>query len=351
MSETTHWRSVWLLFFCGCTLALHIGKLPPALPLITDAFALRLSQAGVLVGMFSILIAVTGLLLGVVVARLGYVAFAVFGVALAGIASIVGATTESILVLSISRALEGLGWIVAVIAIPTLMVRLSRPSDTPIVLGIWGGFFSAGAGTMLLIAPYLQNAGGWQLSWWFAGGASLIASIIVFEIGRRYKLKFAPLKQNTIINPWKELKTGRAVGLFFCFLFYSFPYAALTAFLPTVLIEQSGMNLGLASQLTAIVMLANVLGNACAVAFSIAGGLIPGTLFSTGSRIASTPAATGILFGLMLQAAGVGQWLGPLVLTRVVESTELWWAGGLLLLFMALMGMAAAFVSFRSLKL
>jgi len=391
MSDATQWRSVWLLFFCGCTLSLHIGKLPPALPLLSEAFSLRLSQAGSLVSMFSILIACSGLMLGILVARLGYVAFAVFGVGLAGVASIIGAQTDSLLVLNISRAFEGFGWIVAVIAIPALMVRLTKLSDVPVVLGIWGGFLPAGAGMIMLAAPYLQASGGWRLSWWVTGIASLIASIIVFEIGRRNKDTFVALKKNVVAEPFQEIKTGRAAGLFICFLCYSFSFVALVAFLPTIFSTEGELSLRLASQLTAVVMLANVAGNmlggrclkygiathkllmcaailmgltalvallplpvavrfAAAIAFSIAGGLIPGTLFSTASQLASTPAASGILFGWMLQAAGTGQWLGPIMLTRLVEATGLWWSGGLLLLFVALICALIAWLSFRTLQ-
>ena len=391
MSDTTQWRSVWLLFFCGCTLSLHIGKLPPALPLLSEAFSLRLSEAGNLVSMFSFLIALTGLLFGVLVARLGYVSFAIVGVALSGIASVVGATTDSLLVLNVSRAFEGLGWIVAVIAIPALMVRLSKSTDVPVVLGIWGGFLPAGAGTMMLIAPYLQALDGWRLSWWLAGGASLIASLIVLEIGRRNQSSFAALKHNRVAKPLQEIKSGRSKGLFFCFLFYSFSYVALTAFLPTVLSTDSDTSIELASTLTALVMFANVAGNMLAgrllrygvvrykllvfaatlmgitglitllalplpirvisaIAFSVSGGLIPGTLFSTASLLASSPAATGILFGLMLQAAGVGQWLGPILFTRVVEASGFWWAGGLLLLLVGLVGALIALFNFKTLK-
>ncbi len=390
MSEQTRWLPIWLLFFCGCTLSLHIGKLPPSLPLLTDAFSLRLSQAGTLVATFSILIGLTGLLLGTVVARFGYVAFAVVGVALAGVGSVLGATANSYSWLMLSRAVEGLGWIVAVVAIPSLMARLATPRDTPVVLSIWGAFLPAGAGAMLLLTPFLLRAGDWRMAWWVAAIASIVASIIVLEIGRRNQKLYSQLKQSSTVKPWVEIKSVRAWGLFFCFFFYSFQFIALTSFLPTLLVTEAGMSLASASRWTALVLLTNVIGNLAAgrlirrgvpvyvllgvaatsvgvlalvtllplpvyiritsaILFAVLGGLIPGTLFATASRVASKPAATGILIGFMLQAAGLGQWMGPMLLTRVVEATGLWWAGGLLLMLMATMGVIAAFIGFRSL--
>ena len=390
MSEQTRWLPIWLLFFCGCTLSLHIGKLPPSLPLLTEAFTLRLSQAGTLVATFSILIALTGLLLGTVVARFGYVAFAVIGVALAGFGSVMGATSDSFSFLIVSRAIEGLGWIVAVVAIPSLMARLATPRDAPVVLSIWGAFLPAGAGTMLLLTPVLQSIGGWRLAWWVAAIASIIASLIILEIGRRNQQLYSPLKQSTTVRPWSEIKSVRAWGLFFCFFFYSFQFIGLTSFLPTLFVTEGDMSLAAASRWTALVLLTNAIGNfmagrlirggvpvyrllsvaalaagamalitllplpvyiriCSAIAFAVMGGLIPGTLFATASRVASKPAATGILIGFMLQAAGLGQWMGPMLLTRLVEATGLWWTGGLFLLMMAAMGAMAAFIGFRTL--
>ncbi len=391
MSEQTKWRPIWLLFFCGCTLALHIGKLPPSLPLLTETFSLRLSQAGSLVATFSILIAITGLLFGTVVARFGYVTFAVIGVALAGVGSIIGATSDSFTVLIFSRAIEGLGWIVAVVAIPSLMARLATPNDTPVVLGIWGAFLPAGAGTMLLLAPFLQSNGDWRLSWWVAAFASVVASVIVLQIGRRHHHLFSPLKQSSTIKPWREIKSPQARGLFLCFFFYSFQFMALTSFLPTVFSTEGGMSLASASRWTALVLLSNTIGNllagrlirrgvavykllcvaavslgvmafitllplpvyiriCSAIMFAVMGGLIPGSLFATAPRVACKPATTGILIGLMLQAAGLGQWMGPVLLTQLVEATGLWWTGGLFLMFVALMGAFAAIIGFRSLS-
>ncbi|MEE9333846.1 MAG: MFS transporter [Granulosicoccaceae bacterium] len=390
MSEPTRWRSIWLLFFCGCTLSLHIGKLPPSLPLLTETFSLRLSQAGNLVATFSILIGIMGLFLGTVVARFGFVAFATVGLMLAGVGSVIGATAGSFSLLIFSRTIEGLGWIVAVVAIPSLMARLATASDKPVVLGIWGAFLPVGAGTMLLLAPILQASGGWRLSWWVAAFASIVAAVILLEIGRRNQPLFSPLKQSSIITPWFEIKSIRAWGLFFSFFFYSFQFMALTSFLPTVFMAEGGISLASASRWTALVVLTNATGNllagqlirrgvpvyqllslaavsvgiaalitllplpiyiriCSAVVFAVMGGLIPGTLFATASRIATKPAATGILIGFMLQAAGLGQWLGPMLLTRLVEATGLWWAGGLFLMLMASMGAIAAIIGFRTL--
>lgn len=362
---------------------MHVGKLPPALPLLTQEFSLRLSQAGVLVATFSISIALSGLILGITVARLGYVRFAVVGVALAGLGSVLGAVSTSASLLLFSRAIEGMGWVVAVVSIPSLMSSLATKADKPIVLGIWGAFVPAGSGFMLLLAPLMQNVGGWQLTWWFCALISLLATVGVALVGVTHKQRFAVLSHQSIKHPTKEIRSVQAWGLFFCFFCYSFLFVSLTSFLPTILIEQSAMSLESASRWTAFVVLANMTGNmsagrlirrgiapflvisaaslvagvmallvfsplplavriTSAFAFAVFSGLVPGSLFATAPRVASQPMATGILVGFMLQAAGLGQWLGPMLLTKLVDTTGLWWHGGLLFLFFGLLGAVSA---------
>ena len=321
--------------------------------------------------------------MGVAVARVGYVRFAVLGVALGALGSIVGALSTSTLSLLLGRSIEGMGWVVAVVAIPVLMSCLAKPADKPVVLGIWGAFVPAGSGLMLLLAPVIQRIGGWQLTWWLCALVSIVATLGVVLIGQQHKKRFAILRHQSVKRPLKELRSVQAWGLFFCFFCYSFLFVSLTSFLPTILVEQSDLSLATASRWTAFVVLANMVGNmsagplirrgiaphvvmtlaasvaglmaliaysplpyvvciAAAFGFAMFSGLIPGSLFATAPRIASQPMATGILVGFMLQAAGLGQWLGPLLLTLLVEATGFWWHGGVLFLLLGLLGAAAA---------
>jgi len=72
---STAWVAVWALFFAGCTIALHVGKFPVALPLLAEEYSLSLSQTGNLVSVYAVLIAGTAFLLGMNVSRIGYVPF------------------------------------------------------------------------------------------------------------------------------------------------------------------------------------------------------------------------------------------------------------------------------------
>jgi len=141
--QHTQWSVVLLLFAAGCSVALHIGKVPSALPEIRSLWQLTLTQSGLIVSLYSLLIALSGLLLGVLVRRMGYVGFAIAGVSVVGVASVAGAFVQSLPLLLLTRAMEGFGWIVTVVAFPSLLAALSHPSDRVLVMGIWAAWLPA----------------------------------------------------------------------------------------------------------------------------------------------------------------------------------------------------------------
>lgn len=368
--ERTYWLSIGLLFFAGCSTALHMGKVPSALPLLRAQWELSLTQSGLILSIYSVLIGAGGLMLGILVRRVGYVKFAIVGVATVGIGSLFGAQAEALSWLLLGRAIEGLGWIVAVIALPSLLAALSRPVDRPLVMGIWGAFVPIGAGSMLLLAPSLQQLGGWRLSWWVAAGLSLAAAVLVIFVVRRHTDRLAPLGRDANPAQFSDLRKAVVWLLSGCFFMYSFQFIAVTSYLPTLFVETTNLSLASASTITALVIMANAVGNVvagilmrrglahvpllvvgalgmglfalviftsavsptvrllCAFGFSALGGLIPGVLFTTLPRAASSVSAVGLLIGLMMQLSGAGQLVGGILIPGAAETFGSWQAAG-----------------------
>jgi MFS family permease len=375
--KLTAWAAISLLYLAGCTTALHIGKIPVAIPLLQDIWQLSLTQSGLIISLHSILIASCGLLIGLTARRLGYAPLAVLGVATVGAGSLLGSFATSLPLLLVGRSIEGLGWIISVIVLPSLISALSTPKDRPLVMAVWASFLPAGAGIMLLIAPTLQDNGGWQLSWFLGSAVSLLAGGVVYLIVRNHRQEFARLRGVSGPTDFSDLRQ-RIVWLFSgCFLLYSFSYLPLISFLPLLLVETSNLTLGWASSIAALVMLCNSVGSIsagfylrrgyspsmlmivgalssgvcavfvfapvsamvvriiCAFAFSMFGGLIPGVLFSTMPSAASHPSSTGLLIGLMMQLAGVGMLLGGVIIPGAIDYFTVWSAAGWVILFTA----------------
>lgn len=376
---------LWL-FLAGCTTAVHVGKVPAALPLIREQWQLSLTQVGLVLTLYAVLIAAGGLMMGMLVQRIGYQRIAVLALSLVGIGSLLGWQSPSYPFLLFTRVLEGFGWLMAAIALPPLLSALSTARDQPMVMSIWGAFVPVGAGAMLIASPILQSIGGWQLSWVVAGVLSLLAALVAWLILRTHSACFVTLNNastmhsDNTVSRFRDFRHPLIWVLSACFMLYTLQFISLTAFLPTLLIETTSLSLSVASQLTALVVLSNALGNvcagsllkrglshipllfigafgmgilaffvfspdvpvmvriACAFGFSTVSGLIPGSCFATLPKAVSISTSTGLLIGLMMQGAGVGQLLAGVVIPSSVDYAGYWKAGGIVLLAMGATG-------------
>ena len=362
--QQTSWLQVWLAFLAGCVAAFQIGKIPAALPLLIAELQLDLFWAGTVVAVFSLLSACLGLLIGSLADRLGPRNAALVGLVIGALAGLWGAGSAGLWSLLASRVLEGLGFILAVVALPTLITVASAPRDRPLALGLWGAFLPAGMSVMMLLSPWLMALVDWRGLWVVIAVLMLGWSGLLWLVFRNQELTSGPRPSLP-----QTLRSARRAGpllLFLCFTVYSAQFLAVTSFLPTLFIDTYALSVQRAATLGAFIVAANVLGNiaagwllrrglpvpgllvcaavlmgicalgvfsapwplsvrvAAAFMFTCAGGLIPGSLFASVPDYVAHPGQAAGLIGLLLQGAGIGQLLGPLLLTATVNHLGGW---------------------------
>ena len=76
--------------------------------------------------------------------------------------------------------------------------------------------------------------------------------------------------------------------------------------------------------------------------FSAFGGLFPGTAFVLAARFSPSPSHMALMAGFMLQGAGIGQAIGPMMVSSMVEFSGSWNSANLVVVSMASMGLACA---------
>lgn len=379
---TTSWARVALLVLAGIVVALPVGKVPAALPALRDELGLSLVAAGWVVSVFSVIAACAGVVVGGIADRIGHLRIVLAGLAFAALANAAGAFATDAASLLAGRVGEGLGFILAVVALPPLIVANASPADRGKALGIWGAFLPAGMGLMLLASPPILDIAGWRGLWLVNGAAAgLCACCLALALrGSAAARAGPPAPLRAVLS---VLACPAPLLLAFCFAVYSAQFVAVTSFLPTLLIDQGGLGLGLAASLGAVVVLANIVGNtatgwllaaglsrpaliacgfaamgegavlvfssalplgpriAAAIAFSACGGLIPGTLMSSAPVYAPAPALVATVIGLMLQGAGFGQVFGVPALARTVTGFGSWDYAAAFTVAAALTGLAA----------
>lgn len=379
-AEGTRWGVITFLVLTGSVAAVHLFKLAPALPLLRAEFALSLVAGGWLFSLTNGLAMTVGIAAGSFVDRFGYRRMLVAGLVVLTAAAFLGGIARGPALLYVLRLAEGFGYLAVSIATPSLIVREAAPRDRPMALGFWGIFNPAGGAAIFLAGPHLLDAGGWR-GMWFALAvitALILAGILLLPlrpapVGSPAPPAIMTALRNTVREPGPWL-------LALIFGFYTLQYAALMAWLPSVLTTEKGINAATAGLLAALVVAVNIIGNLAAgflirrglghgplviltallmalsaglifsplpdllrylgcVGLSLFGGMIPGTAFAAVPEVAPSRAELGTVNGLVVQGSNLGQVAGPPLAAALVTLSGNW--SSLLAMFAAASGIVA----------
>jgi CP family cyanate transporter-like MFS transporter len=361
----------WVIVFTGVCAALHVGKLPPALPVLQATFHITLVQAGFLLSAVQIASMTLGLAVGLSVDSLGLRRSMLTGLAVLSLASVWGgcvANADSLLAL---RALEGLGFLLVVMPAPALIRRTVALDQLSARMGWWGTYMPTGSALALLLGPWVMGGLNWSAWWWLLGAVAACAWLAVWWCVPDAQ---APVDAQVVNQAWPQrlaltLKSPGPWWVALTFAVYASQWMAVVGFLPTVY-AQLGLSAGVGGVLSACVALVNVSGNvlsgrllqrgwpaqrllfigfacmalgavgayatwqgeglpttwrfACVVLFSAVGGLIPGTLFSCALRLAPNEGTVSTTVGYMQQWSALGQFAGPPLVGWVAASVGGW---------------------------
>ncbi len=359
-----------LVIAAGVTAALHVGKLPPALPALRDALGIPLVQAGFLISMVQVAGMTLGLAVGLAADALGLRRVMVVGLALLTLSSLAGGFAQDPLMLLALRGLEGMGFLLAATPAPGLIRRHVDPGHLQARLGLWGAYMPLGTAMALLAGPPWIALAGWPAWWWLMGGLTGLAGVAVW---RGLPADPAPVTREPGAWRGRLADTLRARGpwlVSLAFACYSGQWLAVIGFLPTIY-AQAGLAPTLAGIATAVVAGSNMIGNiasgrllqrgvpvrtllrvgylamgaggvllfapvwpagwlsfagpyAAVLVFSATGGLVPGTLFSQAVKVAPGPGAVSTTVGWMQQWSSLGQFAGPPLVAWVASRTGGW---------------------------
>jgi len=361
----TRWPAVWAVFAGGLVCGAYVGKVPPALPLQREELGLSLVESGFIATTFNVIGMLVGMFVGVLCDRFGHRRLGLAGLAVICLAGLLGAAAWDFPSLLASRFLEGVGFILFTVAGSALMASAAADDrDRPKVMGLWSSYMPSGGSLALLVAPLLIAAWGWRGSWvtW-----SLAAAVALLLVAR-----FAPTPRYGEVRSMKlaleSLRQPGSVALALLFAFYVAQWTSVMIWLPTFLVDERGASQGVASLLTALMVLVNVPGNvgggwllahgvrrgklilaAAAVmavtdvamlagalpdalrflavlVFSCCAGAIPSAIFSGVVVHAKTPEHIGTTNGMVMQTSQAGQFFGPIVLAWLASNFGGWGA-------------------------
>ncbi|PUE16657.1 CynX/NimT family MFS transporter [Limnohabitans sp. MMS-10A-178] len=367
------------VIFSGVVAALQIGKLPPALPELSQTLGLSLMQSGFLLSLVQLAGMTLALAVGLSADGLGLKRSMLAGLLVLGFASVMGATADSVFSLMVWRALEGVGFLWVTLPAPGLIRKLVSEQHMRKLLGYWGAYMPAGTALTLLLGPLWLPEWGWR-SWWIL--FAVLTWVIAFVFWRVVPADVLSSVAEPIDAP-VQTQAGKAVAwpqrlretlsapgpwwVALCFAMYSGQWLAVVGFLPSIYTQAglSGLTLGL---LTAVAAAVNMSGNmasgrllqrgihpsvllACGflamsfgallafseftqswpwlryagvLLFSACGGLVPGTLFSLAVRLAPHERNVSTTVGWMQQGSAAGQFAGPPLVAWLASQVGGW---------------------------
>lgn len=371
-SNTGHdLRAALTLVAVGVCAALHVWKLPPALPALQSQLGLNLVESGFLLSIVQLGGMLLGLLIGLAAVRVGLRRCVMAGMALLAIASAAGTRFDTAGAMMLFRGIEGCGFLMAAMPVPSLLRRLVPPSHLSRIMGLWSCYMPLGTVIILITGAWVLSVADWQTLWLLL--AALTAGMLLLAWrwvpADNAAARAATAQGSVAAGPWRMIRQtlgSKAVWLVaLTFGMYSAQWIAIIGFLPTIY-AAAGISGTTAGALTGLVAGANIIGNlaagqlihrglaphrlivigfgtmiACAYAtfgaglpavpqfvavalLSAVGGLIPATLFVLAIAVAPTPQTTTTTVGWLQQCSSLGQFVGPPVVAWVVNVTGGW---------------------------
>ncbi|WP_084037175.1 MFS transporter [Haloechinothrix halophila] len=363
---STRWATVFVLMGAGVVAALQIGKAPGALPVIREDLGLSLLVSGFVISGFNLVGALLGVVLGASTDIVGHRASAVGGLVAIALASAGGAAAVGAVPLLLARFAEGFAFMVVVLAVPGLLARVVTQADSGLVMGSWTAYMPAGTALMLLATSPLIGLLGWRGLWLTAGGCALVWAVAV-AVSTRGLGHVRPVRRARIGPSLRTVVSAPGpVVLGLAFAAYAAQILAVLGFLPTLLVEEERVGVGLAAVLTAIAFAVNAPGNvlggllqhrgvarwrlivwpsvvmavaaagvyaevlplparyAACLLMSFAGGLLPSAVLGAVPAVAPTPRLVGATAGVAMQGANLGQLIGPPVVAVIAGIAGGW---------------------------
>jgi MFS family permease len=306
------------------------------------------------------------------------------GIAVMAIAAAICAIADNGTVLLAARCLAGAGYLLVVVAAPSLMFAASGPRHQSLALSLWGTFVPTGIALAGLATAALADHVGWRAI--FLADAVLLAAAmgITALMPRQTSL---PAGGNTRASSASVLLAAAPLAVaFFCFALL---FLALAGLLPVNLVDTRGLPAAEAGQFVAIATSLGIVGSlatgwmmrggaspgrlivagtaastalavlgllslvpmhaavACfALSFAV-GGLVPAAVFAAVPLVAPEPRAIGSINGLVAQTGSLGSLAGPPLLALWVENFG-WSTAATPLLIVAALGVASALAVRRS---
>jgi MFS family permease len=380
---TTAWGRILLLYGIGIVAAGQLGIVPPLLPHLRHDLELSLAIAGAVVSVVTLMGALFGLVAGNWCERIGHARALRLGLLVMLAAAAACSLSDSALTLLVARGVAGVGYLLVVVACPTLMAQASTRRHQPAALSLWSTFVPVGMAAAGFAAASASSLVGWRMIFGLDAASMALALAAAMVCVPATASPGRPRET----SPIGTLRPGFALSAaFFCFALL---FLALAGLLPAFLVDERQVDAASAGRLVASATAFGIVGSLAAgwtmrrgrvsvrlgafgllastlvaslallvkapieLSFAVfaasfaLGGLVPAIAFASVPLVAGDAHRIGPINGLLAQAGSLGSLAGPPLLALWVHLAG-WPLAPLFLLTIAAIGAAFALAARRS---
>lgn len=379
------WVILIVVFLASVAAPLNQSKVPPLMPVLMNAFEITLSQAGLLMSVFSITGLILALPTGIILQKIGPKATGLIALGSLVAGSSLGVLSGSMGLLLTSRVIEGMGMGLIAVVAPAVIALWFPPEKQGTPMGIWATWVPVGSVLMLLLAPRMSDALGWQSVWWF-GAAFALVVLLLFG----FLLRLPPVLEEKVediavpMPSFGQALANRNIWLIaLAFGCFNFVFMPLTTYYPTFLSQVQGYSLAEASTIASVstIMvlvsaplagwLSDVIGSRKLIMtipflwiavmmffpFRVTGwqiyifmmllglvaGAVPTATFAAAPEVMKNPQLAGLGLAVIMVGQNLGMFVAPIAFGALVESVG-WIVAGYWLIPVALLGFVAGWL-------
>ena len=167
MSRRYAWIVMAALFIAAIAVPINQYKVPPVMPVLMDVFGLDLTMANLLMSIFSLSGFLLAIPAGIMVHSVGPKRSGLAAVGAVVLGAGLGALSGGAAALLASRRIEGLSFVLMMVAAPAIVSLWFSAEERGAPMGVFATWVPVGSMIVLNAAPALESAFGWQAVWWF----------------------------------------------------------------------------------------------------------------------------------------------------------------------------------------
>lgn len=281
---------------------------------VVARFSMDSGQISLFMSMFTFVGLILALPVGFLAKRFGAKQMLLAGVAVVILGSLVGAFAGGSTMLVVSRAVEGIAYIIIVTCGPIAIERYVAPERLGTAMGIWAMYGCGGTVIAGLVTPSLYAAIGYVGLWLTYAAFALLAGLLLLFIVRNPG-NVLSAKQATSPKPadekaekpnYKAFFTGNMILFFLPYVAYNILVSSTLSYAPTFM-QSHGMSQALSGVIITVPM-----------AIAVASSLVFGMLVDRFGRCKPLYIVALLMMGpatfLFFSTTGAGMWAAAVML-------------------------------------